>query len=187
MLGIVLIGLGVLGVGIGIQQILLRIYGKCRQGTRYYNIEIESPEIVLAEFFSSADTDLKGCDRFLWGLLDDGLPCAIAYGSSGMIIYPVYLSGSKIVKREGKPLALEFAKRQVRNVWILRQAPEKPAFEVDIQYQHNGKTDEIKIHRFEIGVDASLNFHNFRHFVERISGCCAEHKIGIRDFIRDRY
>lgn len=187
MVGIILIGLGVLGAGVGIQQIILRNYRKNRQGTPYYNPEIQSPDMVLTKFFSSVNLDLEGCDSFLWGLLDDGLPCAIAYGQSGMIIYPVALSGTKIVKRYGEPLLLEYAKNQVGNVWILRQAPELPAFEVDIQYRHKGKTDEIKIHRFEIGVDASLNFHNFRHFVERLSACCAEHKIGIRDFIRDRY
>lgn len=187
MVGIILIGLGVLGAGFGIQQIILWNYRKNRQGTPYYNPEIQSPDMVLTKFFSSVNIDLEGCDSFLWGLLDDGLPCAIAYGQSGMIIYPVVLTGTKIVKRYGEPLLLEYAKNQVCNVWILRQAPEQPAFEVDIQYRHNGKTDEIKIHRFEIGVDASLNFHHFRYFIESILSCCSEHKIGIRDFIRAIY
>lgn len=187
MVGVILIGLGVLGAGFGIQHMILRSYRKSRQGTLYCNPEIQNPDMVLTKFFSSVNIDLEGCGRFLWGLLDDGLPCAIAYGQSGMVIYPVLLSGSKIVKRYGEPLMLEYAKNQVCNIWILRQAPELPAFEVDIQYRHNGKTDEIKIHRFEIGVDASLNLHNFRYFVDSISSCCAEHKIGIRDFIRARY
>lgn len=111
MVGIILIGLGVLGAGIGIQQIILRNYRKNRQGTPYYNPEIQSPDMVLTKFFSSVNLNLEGCDSFLWGLLDDGLPCAIAYGQSGMIIYPVALSGTKIIKRYGEPLLLEYAKK----------------------------------------------------------------------------
>lgn len=57
MVGIILIGLGVLGAGIGIQQIILRNYRKNRQGTPYYNPEIQSPDMVLTKFFSSVNLE----------------------------------------------------------------------------------------------------------------------------------
>lgn len=121
--------------------------------------------------------------HYLWAIIDDCLPCAVAYGREGIIIAPSVLKGTEICAR-GEADIVRFDNQTIRGIWLVRRGVDEPAYEVDIQFQSGTTKKEVKIHRAEIDIDGRLNFHKFRHFVATIEADCEEARVVVRDFVR---
>lgn len=186
MTGLFLIGVGVLIIGFIVQRIVVHyIAHSGHKFPKHLNTDIARPQDALSDFFNRNLTNASRLyGNYLWALLGDGLPCAIAYGENGIAIYPAELNGTEIIRRAPEPIVLTYHPQNIKNVWLLRKDDTTPVYEIHIQYVADGVTTEIRIYRFKVNVDASLNLHHFRAFAESLLESCRLKHISIRDFIR---
>lgn len=179
-------GVAVIVTGLIIRQVSLCLYKKEKHRySQHFNPDMASSRNALETFFEGLEAERDASDsNYLWALLGDGFPCAIAYNKSRIIIIPASLNGERIIAREGKRIRLGIRSTgAIAMVWLVRKDDVSPVYEVDIQYIDGGSTSEIKLYRFELDVVASLNYHEFRKFVETLKTICHLHRIPIRDFI----
>ena len=181
------VGVAVIVVGLVIQQVML--YNRKKMKHRYpyhFNPDISDPNDALETFFAGADAAHAASEEnYLWALLDDGLPCAIAYSRSAITIIPARLSDKRIVAREGKRIELGvLPPHAISIVWLVREDVVSPVYEVHIRYADADKKSEIELFRFDLDLDGSPNYHKFRDFVESVKTLCRMHSITVRDFIR---
>ncbi len=181
------VGVAVIVVGLVIQQVMLYNRKKMKHCYPYhFNPDISDPNDALETFFTGVDAAHAASeDRYLWALLEDGLPCAIAYSNSAITIIPARLSDKRIVAREGERIELGvLPPHAISIVWLVREDVVSPVYEVHIRYADADKKSEIELFRFDLDLDGSPNYHKFRDFVEAIQTLCRMHSITVRDFIR---
>lgn len=181
------VGIAVIAIGLVIQQVSLYLYKKMKHRyPQHFNPDIASSKNVLETFFEEVDTgqDTSDCN-YLWALLGDGLPCAIAYNRNEITIISASLNDKQIIAREGNLIKLGIQSPNVITmVWLVRKDEVAPVYEVHIRYTDGLSKSEIKLYRLDLDVTASANYHEFRKFVETTKTLCHTHKIAIRDFIR---
>lgn len=185
--GVFWVGVAVIATGLVIQRGCLYKHKKVKHRYRhYFNSDIASSDDALGAFFVNANAAQAASDcNYLWALLGDGLPCAIAYCQNGITVIPASLSDGRIVAREGKRIELGvLPPNAISMVWLVRKDDVSPVYEVHIQYADGASKSEIRLYRFELDVAASLNYHKFRQFVEAIKTICRMHGIAMHDFIR---
>ncbi len=181
------VGVAVIVVGLVIQQVMLHNRKKMKHRYPYhFNPDISDPNDALETFFAGVDAAHAASEEnYLWALLEDGLPCAIAYSRSAITIIPARLSDKRIVAREGERIELGvLPPHAISIVWLVREDVVSPVYEVHIRYADADKKSEIELFRFDLDLDGSPNYHKFRDFVEAIQTLCRMHSITVRDFIR---
>ena len=190
MIGVILVGEGTLAAGVAIQRFLDRQLAKQHREVKenfgnYFDTDVFSSEHSIATFIESnyPAFPMSG-KKLLWALSDDGYPCAVAYDAADMLVCRAELSEGEIHRRCDYAETIEFTADCVRTIWLLRNKEESPVYEVDILYNKNGVTRELKIIRFIVNVDGGMNIHNFRNFVGTLRSTSIENNIYIRDFIK---
>lgn len=190
MIGAILVGLGVLATGFGLQRFFVRKLAKEHREVKerfgnYFNSDIVSSEELIVGFIESNYPAFPMSGKsVLWTLSDDYGPCIVAYDKSHMMACKVELRDGEIFCRDSQAVIIDFLGQSVDTVWLLRQSEEKPVFEMDILYSKDGIKKELKILRFGVDVDGGMNYHKFRSFINSLKIICKENNIGFRDLIR---